>query len=192
MSRNVKLPKDDEWVALVDQIMKGTDDRAVVVLAGSLIDAVLEQLLISWLLPDDAVTQYFDPPHGFLSTSGATTNLAFALALVSHEERDDLKQVAKVRNVFAHHLLDATFEHPDVVKHLKGLKSVKGLAPEDSPRARFRKAVSQLVVSLRTFRTLEPTTAEKFRRLAERRLEADWRRYVRKHYKRKTRKRRQP
>ncbi len=183
----MKLPKEDrEWRQLVEQVTSGTDDRSTVVLAGAVVDAVLAELLTSWLLPDEAVEGFFDPlREGFLSTFGARKDLAFALGLVSDDERKDLQAIGRVRNIFAHQLLNATFDHPDVQKALSGLRSVQGLTPKSEPRERFRRTIMQFVVSLRMFRTLEPTTAAKFRRRVERRVATDWRTYVRGHYKRK-------
>lgn len=117
----VTLPKSkDEWAKLVARLTDGPNDRETVLIGGSLVDTTLEHMLLSWLLPDQAVEQFFNPlGSGFLSTFGAKKNLAFALALITDDERRDLERVASVRNVFAHHLLDAAFEHPKVVGWLK-------------------------------------------------------------------------
>jgi DNA-binding MltR family transcriptional regulator len=183
----VQVPKTDEWVRLVNEMAEAADDRAMVVLFGAVLDAVLGEMLMSWLLPDKIVQAFFDPlrEEAFLSTFGARKNLAFALGLISEEERKDLQAVATVRNIFAHHLLDATFEHPEVRKCLSKLQTVRAITADDSPRDRFRKATNQFLISFRTFRQLEPTTPAKFRRRVERRVANEWKAAVRKHYKRK-------
>ena len=113
--------------------------------------------------------EFFD--SGFLSTANTKKNLAFALGLLDRDERASVQAIAKIRNLFAHHLLDATFKHPDLAGPLDQLRGVAG--PKDSPRKRFVAAVTRVIIDLR-MRTLEPRTPEEFVREVEARVKADW------------------
>ncbi len=174
--RKVTLPKDDtEWKILLDKLGFNADDRTAVILGGSLVEETLESLVRSWLLPEAALS--------FLSHFGVKKDLALGLGLIDDEEESHLQAIASIRNVFAHHLLDATFKHPQVRASLGKLKTVRGANPDDTPRERFRKAVLHLTTSL-NFRKGEPITREAFRRQAERRVDALWKAAIRKHRKR--------
>jgi len=165
-----QLPKDDEeWVKLVEQITAGADDRTAVILGATLVEVTLEAMLLSWLRPEKSVEEFFD--SGFLSTANTKKNLAFALGLLDRDERASVQAIAKIRNLFAHHLLDATFKHPDLAGPLDQLRGVAG--PKDSPRKRFVAAVTRVIIDLR-MRTLEPRTPEEFVREVEARVKADW------------------
>ncbi len=150
---------------------KHSSNRSMVVLLGSVVDAVLADLVSSWLLPDKAVEDFFCPP-GFLSTFGSRKNLAFALGLVTEDEKRDLQVIADVRNFFAHHLLDATFSDAEVTASLRRLRSIVNLSPGDTPRDRFRKAVFQLVPRLRE-RMVNFTTRDGYRAWLEKRDETE-------------------
>jgi len=157
-----QLPKDDEeWVKLVKQITAGADDRTAVILGATLVDVTLEAMLLSWLRPDTSVEEF-----GLFSFR-AKTNLAFALGLLDRDERTSVQPIAKIRNLFAHHLLDATFKHPDLAGPFDQLKGVA--SPKDSPRKRFVAAITRVVIDLR-MRTLEPRTPEEFMREVQARV----------------------
>jgi hypothetical protein len=106
-----------------------------------------------------------------LSTFGAKKNLAFALGLVDRDERNRLQAIATIRNVFAHHLLDATFIHRDVAKAFDQLTAITNRG--DSPRKRFVTAVTKMTNDLR-MRTLDPRTPDEFTREVEGRVRAEW------------------
>jgi len=90
---------------------------------------------------------------------------------LDRDERTSVQAIAKIRNLFAHHLLDATFKHPDLAGPLDQLKGVA--SPKDSPRKRFVAAITRVVIDLR-MRTLEPRTPEEFMREVQASVQADW------------------
>ena len=174
--RRVTLPKDDaEWQRLLSELF-GADDRTAVILGGVLVEAALESLVRSWLLPEATL--------GFLSNFGAKKDLARALGFIEDGEAEHLQAIASIRNVFAHDLLEARFEDPTVRENIDKLRKVRNARPEDAPRAVFRNAVVRLTTSL-NFRKREPITAKAFRQQAMRRVRDQWKAAQRKYRKAK-------
>lgn len=171
--RRVTLPKDDaEWQILLDKLGFNADDRTAVILGGSLVEARLEELVVSWLRPG--------APLDFLSAFWAKKQAAFALGYIDEEEDVQLEAIASIRNVFAHHLLDATFQHPKVRENLEKLRAIKRVNAQDPPRTVFRNAVVHFAMEL-NHRKRDPVTRAAFSREAEERVNAQWRDAIRKH-----------
>lgn len=81
-------------------------DRGMVMIASSYIDDLLRRTLESFLVAgSDKIVDGFNAPLGTLSTRVAA---AFALGLISDNERCEIDRIRKVRNRFAHDLR-ATF-----------------------------------------------------------------------------------
>jgi hypothetical protein len=183
LPREVKLPPHDPgqfW-----KLFDNETDRAAAVLGGSYLEAVLEQVIRSWMPPDhDNVVNGFFDHHGFLGTIGATKNMAFALGLVDGKEREDIQHIANIRNFFAHHVLDAnTFDHEDVRKELRRI-SFFPFPPEwggaqntqsriekwekATPRQFYLSAIELLVTRMRSMRVgPAPVNYEHFRNTLE-------------------------
>ena len=160
----VALPKDDaEWQKLVEQMLDVVDDRSAVIIGAALVEVSLDELVRSWLLPDAQL--------GFLGTYGAKEDLAYALGYVDAPDVPLLDASSAIRNVFAHHLLEATFEHPEVRKHLQQLEAHRG--PGEA-RQVFARAVMWLVPHLRLRRREYGVSRDAFRKAAQERNTAEW------------------
>jgi hypothetical protein len=170
-----------EWAKLFKEMAEDADDRTAVILGGSFVEAALERMLLTWLVPEKDVEEFFNPlaKAGFLSTFGAKKNLAYALGLLEDEdEKKQLQAIATIRNVFAHQLLDATFQHPDVVKPLKTLRTLVeakyvGWTPKPPDRLVFVTAVRMVAMSF-NMRSLDPKTTKAFRRQVQDRVKRQW------------------
>jgi len=77
-------------------------DRACAVLAGALLDSLLEHLLRKAMVPDSS--QELFRAQGPLGSFAAKIDLALALGLISHEDHRELTLVRRIRNDFAHYL----------------------------------------------------------------------------------------
>lgn len=115
------LPVPGDFQAFLD-LFKGESDRAVVVLGGAYLDARLEETLRTWLADDVDLDQHFRAPSGVLSSYGAKYNVAHALGALPDDLRETIKHVGAIRNHFAHHVLDAKWDHPLVQKHMDALR----------------------------------------------------------------------
>ena len=135
-------------------------DRACAVLAGALLDSLLEQLLRKAMVLGSS--QELFGSQGPLGSFAAKIDLALALGLISHEDHRELTLVRRIRNDFAHHLdhaLNFTTAHiADRVRALQLPRIIieynhrlqKPFAEEyvqavrESPRRRFEIAVAFL------------------------------------------------
>jgi DNA-binding MltR family transcriptional regulator len=96
-------------------------DRACAVLAGALLDSVLERLLWRAMVPDSS--QELFRAQGPLGSFAAKLDLAFALGLISREDHTELTLVRRIRNDFAHHLdHELNFTTAHIVDRVRALQ----------------------------------------------------------------------
>lgn len=88
-------------------------DRAAAVLAGGYLDAFLESALRSVLTPGGRTDDLFDA-RGVLQSFAAKIGLSFSLGIVTEPLARDMDLVRKVRNYFAHHVWEASFDSSPV------------------------------------------------------------------------------
>ena len=88
-------------------------DRAAAVLAGSFLEHFLAKYLRSFMVADKAVLQLFD---GFGPFAQFTQRFeaAYAFGWLSASQRNDIKIIIKIRNRFAHHPLETSFDKSPV------------------------------------------------------------------------------
>jgi DNA-binding MltR family transcriptional regulator len=139
--------------ALIDHLYGEQSDRAGAVMGVATLDALIENLLRSWILPD-APKQLFNST-GALATFSAKIDIAYAFGLISLRERRDLHLLRKIRNDFAHDFdYKLTFNNPALSDRIMTL-SLPALLEVDptfregsSPRYRFYLAISLLILVL--------------------------------------------
>jgi mannitol repressor len=119
-------------------------DRAAAVLAGGYLDSFLEGALRSVLVSGYRVDKLFDG-QGPLRSLGSKISVAYGLGLATEALARDMDLVRKIRNHFAHHIWEATFEIPPVSDWCKQITVVDnavdqatGERVKDSNPARVR------------------------------------------------------
>ncbi len=116
--RSVSLELGAGIVASVDSEFHAASDRAFAVLGAAYMDELLEELLRATFIEDAEATERLLGMTGPIGSNGARYNLAYSLALISKEERDDLKTIARIRNRFAHEYSAVGFDDDDEVRAL--------------------------------------------------------------------------
>jgi len=126
-------------------------DLTVAILGASYLDALLEDLLRTYLVQSREAKELFG------QTFTRKARIAFALGLVSRDTLDDLGAIADVRNYFAHRVLveSASFNDPEMAEVCRRLSSARqAKEPEnrefleamgydlDSPRADYIEALT--------------------------------------------------
>lgn len=95
------------------ETLRGESDRACAVLAGSFLDASLEDCFRANFIVD--MPEWLFGPGGPLGTFAARIELAFALGWVSLAERCDLLLIRDISEEFAHDPdFSSTFEAPEI------------------------------------------------------------------------------
>ena len=119
-------------------------DRAAAVLAASFVECFLEKLL-KWFMRDGSLTNDLFIGHGPLSTFSARSDCAFAFKIIDENLHRDLKFIRKIRNHFAHHPSDATFDESPVSEFCREFSITQQC---DTPRSMYLIAVGLAVGSM--------------------------------------------
>lgn len=97
-------------VAAMDREFHKGSDRIVAVVGAAYLESVLDSLLRAVLIEETKETDSLLRPDGPLGSNGTRIQLAFRLGLITREQRDDLKCIAKIRNTFAHDFKAQSFD----------------------------------------------------------------------------------
>ena len=135
--------------AIIESFHKESD-RAAGILAGSFVEHYLGEFLQEVLVCDQIVQDLFDQPFAPLSSFSSRARLCFALGLIPRYFLTDLDIIRDVRNHFAHHPLDTSFDNPEVERRCSGLSAVASLknSRKYTPRTAFLSAVKMLMLDM--------------------------------------------
>ncbi|PZX45670.1 mannitol repressor [Roseinatronobacter thiooxidans] len=135
---------------------KGETERGRALVAASLIEEMLEEVLRGFFLADSATKKLFDDPNAPLSTLSSKASASRALGLISAEEFRDIELVRKIRNAFAHSVM-CSFDNDKIKSWASALKvgmsTLDALenghkSRVDDPKQRFGMVTASLVSSL--------------------------------------------
>ncbi len=109
------------------------DERVAAILGIAVLDVRLEKILRKFLIHEttglkrknelteiDKLFSFVD--QGPLATIVNRARFAYCVGVISKDELEDIKILAEIRNIFAHHLFDCTFEQEDIRKLIYQLK----------------------------------------------------------------------
>ena len=99
-------------------------DRAAAVLAGSFIEEFLRLFLREQLLDDPLVDEMLEG-YGPLATFSARIDILYAMGNIDKAIRSDLNFIRKIRNHFAHHPEQTTFDESPVRDFCSNLSTAK-------------------------------------------------------------------
>jgi len=121
-------------------------ERSRGILAGSLLDSLLEQLIKNYLVKDSPNELF--KGYGPLSSFSAKIDMAFSLGLITKIERDELHRIRRIRNEFAHSLNhNLCFSESPIREHIKELKLTRtNITKIDSkPETDFKASLAVLI-----------------------------------------------
>lgn len=110
-----------EMFSEIKNEFEGTSDRGVTVIAASIIDTLLEDLLENFFVPFKSKNDR----KNIFSSTGPLSNLshkieiAFSMGLLSIYDKNLLKTIVSIRNKFAHQISGISFKNEDIVKLCK-------------------------------------------------------------------------
>lgn len=109
-------------IASLDKEIERASDRAVAVLAGSIVETYLTRLVRHHLHdPDGKVWAQRAHPSGPFGSFALKIDLAFMVGLISEEARKDLIVIKDVRNRFAHDLDVSGFDDQSIAAKCENL-----------------------------------------------------------------------
>ena len=162
----------------ISEQLTDENDRSIAIIAASLLDLQLEQLLRRTMLDHKEISDFFRG-YGPLATLSAKASLALFLGLIPADLFSDLTYIRKIRNSFAHTFEELSFDKPPVSDFVANFVSVKWFLQcmpladkpitkdeeqkiQTSPRRAFEIAVAILVLQLDSYeRSTTRLTAEK-------------------------------
>jgi DNA-binding MltR family transcriptional regulator len=137
----------DEITSSMDQEFHDSPDRVLAIVGAAYLDTAIERLLRGALVDDAEEVNQLLGREGSLSGAAARQRIAWCLGLIESVERDDLRIVARIRNLFAHQYAVMSFDHADVKKLLNRL-SIRQVPSNLPGRTYFKMAVRGLFVTL--------------------------------------------
>lgn len=125
--------------------LAGQSDRACGIVAASMLETVLEQVLRKRFVEGKA-EELFDV-NGPLSSFSAKINIAAAMGIITKAEHRELHTVRKIRNDFAHNLNRSSFGVAPIKTHVAQLRLSRSkiIGEETRVRRDFEAAVMVLL-----------------------------------------------
>ncbi len=125
-------------------------DRGAVLLAASILDEWLLDIIQSYLINDRVSNELLLGFGAPLGTFSARTKAAYSLGLIEKNEYDEINIIRKIRNEFGHSWKGVSFESPKIEKECKKLD---WLGPTDDTinrtnRGKFNFTVAILLTDL--------------------------------------------
>ncbi|QPZ89777.1 hypothetical protein AKL02_001995 [Thioclava electrotropha] len=154
-----KLTLDDPYYERLHTFLNATkdeSDRGRALVAASLVEEMLEEVLRGFFLETSATKKLFTDPNAPLSTFSAKASASRALGLISCQEYSDIDLIRKIRNAFAHSVV-CSFEDEKITSWAVSLKA--GMSCLDAlekghksrvndPKQRFVMVTTSLVSAL--------------------------------------------
>lgn len=157
-----------ESLTKIAKQLRNESDRSIAIIATSLLDLQLEEMLSNTMLDHKEVPSFFQG-YAPLASLSAKASLAFFLGFIPMDIFNDLTYVRKIRNVFAHSFEELDFSRSPVSDLVSNLISVrwflhvlplatKPIKKEEEeeirtrPRRAFEIGVSILVLHLDTYK----------------------------------------
>lgn len=141
-----KEPTSAELGETLAELRKGTD-RTAAILAAAMVQANLDELLLSALPRTDKLTEaLLYGQDGPLTRFANCINIGYALALFDDDIRQDLNSIRTIRNAFAHSRLPLTFKTRLIRQECMALKVVT--IQVDDPRIAATLAAGEFAKAL--------------------------------------------
>lgn len=98
-----------------DKELGNSSDRGLVLICGSIIDELLKELLISFLIKAPKTEKELFGISGPLGSFDSKMKMAYYSGLISKIELQNIKLLQGIRNKFAHQISNISFENIDII-----------------------------------------------------------------------------
>jgi hypothetical protein len=113
----------DGWLEAVHREFESESDRAAAIVVGAMLDEALKSLLRKRLVaPVREDRSLLDGVNAPLDSFSARVDAAFQLGVISRYLARDLHLIRKIRNEFAHHPLECTFQTQRIKDWVRALE----------------------------------------------------------------------
>ncbi|PFE05058.1 transcriptional regulator [Bacillus sp. AFS023182] len=134
---NERFIKNNEYDIAFKEFEKeveNSSDRGLVLVCGSIIDQLLNELLKTLLIKSDSVEKDLFKVNGVLGTFDSKIQMSYYLGLISQNEKSNITYLQRIRNKFAHQFVDISFKNPDIINVCRNFEIPKNcFVPQSIP-----------------------------------------------------------
>jgi DNA-binding MltR family transcriptional regulator len=132
------LVTSPEDLAVLVEINRGASDRALAIVAASLIEIHLTKLIKQALIDNAKVEQMLFRSSGPLGAFATKIRLAYMMGMISPEFFKDLEIMREIRNRFAHDTHVGSFDIPEIYRRCLNFTIVEKYAGRSAQRTSWR------------------------------------------------------
>lgn len=110
-----------EEVLRDEKELEGSSDRGIVLICCSIIEELLKELIQDFLIDDKKSRELFSG-NGPLANAKNRVDMAYYLGLISENTRQNIVIMQRIRNKFAHRILDVSFKSNDIINQVDSLQ----------------------------------------------------------------------
>jgi hypothetical protein len=140
------VPKDlgfGDWNVMVDSF-HAESDRGAAILAGSFVEHTLGTYL-RFRMRDPKVADDLFAPMGPLASFAQRIAIAYAFGLIPQTLYRDFDVIRRIRNHFAHHPMDTTFDTPEIKSLAGRLSTANDFSDEQHPKPALSARIAYLL-----------------------------------------------
>jgi DNA-binding MltR family transcriptional regulator len=151
-----RWPAPPELKKALDDAKK-EGDRSAAIVGAALLEGVLERYIVKRLTHHDKATlDALFENRGPLSDFYSKIVIAKAFGVVSTRMADEMQRIRRIRNVFAHAIIEINFKTKEIGNEVREFGMLKamlkadtsGIAPSESPLFGDNKSVYMLIIEL--------------------------------------------
>jgi DNA-binding MltR family transcriptional regulator len=120
---------------ILDTEFEGSSDRSAAIVGVSYLDELLKEVVLECMVKDTSnVNKQLFSNNGPLSSFSSRIDLSYRFGVISKYEKSQLHILRKIRNIFAHMLVGASFENEGVKQQtLNTSVPIEMLTPRNIP-----------------------------------------------------------
>ena len=126
------------------RIFHSESDRGAAILAGSFVEHVLG-LYLKFRIRDKKIAAELFAPLGPLSNLDQRIAIAYAFDLISEAQYQDLALIRRIRNQFAHHPLETTFNTNEIKQLVSQVSTFSDIIAEQNLKVGERHRTAYLL-----------------------------------------------
>lgn len=113
-----ELEKMDQiqWQKELDKEIENQSDRAIAIVSASILDVQLRNILLEYMIKEKDINKDLFEGNSPLSTFSSKIKACYYLGLISEDEYKNIDTIRKIRNDFAHQLINISFDNNQSIK----------------------------------------------------------------------------
>ncbi|EJS59061.1 hypothetical protein ICE_01616 [Bacillus cereus BAG1X1-2] len=105
-----------QWRKELEKEIANQSDRAIAIVCASIIDLQLKDILKEFMIKRKEIDKDLFEGNSPLSNFSSKIKMCYYLGLISSDEYKNLDRIRKIRNMFAHQLINISFENNQSIR----------------------------------------------------------------------------